>query len=202
MMAAQARGIDERNPSERLTAPPVDDELGRLASSFNGLLGRLAAALNGQRQFMADASHELRTPVSIVRTATQVTLARDSRSEDEYREALTIVGEQAARLSRLVDDMFLLSRAEAQGVPLRREFLHFDDVVADSARGGSSPGGSATRDGDGRRRRRARPSRRRCAAAADGGQSARQRDPPRVPRRRGPPAARTSRAPRDAPPDE
>ena len=134
MMAAQARGIDERNPGERLMAPPVDDELGRLATSFNGLLGRLAAALNGQRQFMADASHQLRTPVSIVRTATQVTLARDSRTEDEYRQALTIIGEQGGRLSRLVDDMFLLSRAEAQGVPLRREFLHFDDVVADSAR--------------------------------------------------------------------
>ena len=73
-------------------------------------------------------------PVSIVRTATQVTLARDSRTEDEYRQSLTIIGEQGGRLSRLVDDMFLLSRAEAQGVPLRREFLHFDDVVADSAR--------------------------------------------------------------------
>jgi len=134
MMAAQARGIDERNPSERLMVPPVDDELGRLATSFNGLLGRLAAALNGQRQFMADASHQLRTPVSIVRTATQVTLARNSRTEGEYRQALTIIGEQGCRLSRLVDDMFLLSRAEAQGVPLRREFLHFDEVVADSAR--------------------------------------------------------------------
>ena len=83
---------------------------------------------------MADASHQLRTPVSIVRTATQVTLARDSRTADEYREALTIIGEQSGRLSRLVDDMFLLSRAEAHGVPLRREFLHFDEVVADSAR--------------------------------------------------------------------
>ena len=134
LMAAQARGIDVRNPGERLMVPPVDDELGRLATSFNGLLGRLAAALNGQRQFMADASHQLRTPVSIVRTATQVTLARDSRTEDEYRQALTIIGEQGGRLSRLVDDMFLLSRAEAQGVPLRREFLHFDEVVADSAR--------------------------------------------------------------------
>ena len=76
----------------------------------------------------------LRTPVSIVRTATQVTLARNSRTEREYRQALTIIGEQGCRLSRLVDDMFLLSRAEAQGVPLRREFLHFDEVVADSAR--------------------------------------------------------------------
>ena len=90
--------------------------------------------MNHQRQFMADASHELRTPVSVVRAAAQVTLAKDVRSVDEYRESLVIVGEQANRLSRLVDAMFLLSRAEAHGVPLRREFLNLDDILAESAR--------------------------------------------------------------------
>ena len=133
-MAEQAREINEQDPRERLAAPPVDDELGRLATAFNGLLDRLASALNHQRQFMADASHELRTPVSVVRTATQVTLARDVRPADEYRESLVIIGEQANRLSRLVDSMFLLSRAEAHGVPLRREFLNLDDVLLESAR--------------------------------------------------------------------
>jgi two-component system OmpR family sensor kinase len=133
-MADQAHRINEQDPRDRLAAPAVDDELGRLAASFNGLLDRLAAALNGQRQFMADASHELRTPVSVVRTATQVTLAKEVRSPDEYRESLVIIGEQANRLSRLVDSMFLLSRAEANGVPLRREFLNLDDVVVESAR--------------------------------------------------------------------
>jgi len=133
-MAEQARQINEQDPKDRLAAPPVDDELGRLAASFNGLLDRLASALNHQRQFMADASHELRTPVSVVRTATQVTLAKDVRSADEYRESLVIIGEQANRLSRLVDSMFLLSRAEAHGVLLRREFLNLDDILAESAR--------------------------------------------------------------------
>lgn len=133
-MADQARGINARDPRDRLAAPPVDDELGRLAAAFNGLLDRLAAALNHQRQFMADASHELRTPVSVVRTATQVTLSRDDRSADEYRESLEIIGEQATRLTRVVDAMFLLSRAEADGVPLRREFLNLDDVLVESAR--------------------------------------------------------------------
>ena len=133
-MADQARRIDELDPRDRLAAPPVDDELGRLAASFNGLLDRLASALNHQRQFMADASHELRTPVSVVRTATQVTLSRQDRSTAEYRESLEIIGEQATRLSRVVDAMFLLSRAEAHGVPLRREFLNLDDVLAESAR--------------------------------------------------------------------
>ena len=133
-MADEARGVNAQDPKERLMVPPVNDELGRLATSFNGLLDRLASSLNVQRQFMADASHELRTPVSVVRTATQVTLAKEVRSADEYRESLAIIGEQANRLSRLVDAMFLLSRAEAVGVPLRREFLNLDDVLAECAR--------------------------------------------------------------------
>ena len=66
------------------SVPPVNDELGHLATSFNELLDRLAAGLNFQRQFMADASHELRTPVSVVRTATQVTLSQDIRTNEEY----------------------------------------------------------------------------------------------------------------------
>lgn len=133
-MAIDARRVNERDPKERLAVPPVHDELARLATSFNELLDRLAAALNLQRQFMANASHELRTPVSVVRTATQVTLARDLRSANEYRESLEVIGEQADRLTRLVDAMFLLSRAEAQGVPLHREFLNLDDLLAECVR--------------------------------------------------------------------
>ena len=133
-MAMQATSITERDPSARLNAPNRNDELGRFAAAFNGLLDRLAAALHAQRQFMADASHELRTPVSVVRTTAQVTLARETRSEDDYRESLTIVAEQSARLARLVDAMFLLSRAEAQGIPLNREPLYLDDLVAECAR--------------------------------------------------------------------
>jgi two-component system OmpR family sensor kinase len=133
-MAAQATAITERNLSERLDAPNSGDELGRFAAAFNGLLDRLAAVLHSQRQFMADASHELRTPVSVVRTTAQVTLARDNRSEGDYRESFTIVAEQSARLARLVDSMFLLSRAEAQGLPLLREPLYLDDLVTECAR--------------------------------------------------------------------
>ncbi len=133
-MADQARDIDERDPKERLAAPPVDDELGRLAAAFNGLLDRLAAALHGQRQFMADASHELRTPVSVVRTAAQVMLTKDDRPAEDYRQSLVIIGEQANRLARLVDAMFLLARAEAHGVPLQRVFVNLDDLVAECVR--------------------------------------------------------------------
>lgn len=133
-MAAQAGRISGRDPAGRLSTPHPDDELGRLATAFNGLLDRLAAALDQQRQFMADASHEMRTPVSVVRTAAQVTLSQADRPVEEYRESMTIVEEQATRVANLVDAMFLLSRAEARGVPLRMEFVNVDDIVAETVR--------------------------------------------------------------------
>jgi two-component system OmpR family sensor kinase len=133
-LARQATTITERNPTGRLDAPNSGDELGRFATAFNELLDRLAAVLHSQRQFMADASHELRTPVSVVRTTAQVMLARGGRSTDDYRESLAIVAEQSARLARLVDAMFLLSRAEAEGLPLVVEPLYIDDLVAECAR--------------------------------------------------------------------
>ena len=133
-MASQATAITESNASDRLHTPYRNDELGRLATAFNGLLDRLVRALQSQRQFMAEASHELRTPVSVVRTTAQVTLARDSRSPEDHRAMMEIVGEQAERLTHLVETMFLLSRAEANGLPLSLEPVYLDDIVGESAR--------------------------------------------------------------------
>jgi two-component system, OmpR family, sensor kinase len=110
------------------------DELGQLAGAFNGLVARLRAALQTQRQFMADASHELRTPVSVIRTAADVALSRVHREEPEYRETLTIVGGEAQRVGRLVEDMLVLARADAGGYPLRPVDLYLDEVVAECRR--------------------------------------------------------------------
>ena len=121
-------GLEDLGESDRT------DELGLLAGAFNGLVARLRAALQTQRQFMADASHELRTPVSVVRAAAEVTLSRDRRDESEYREALGIVGGQARRLSRLVEDMLVLARADAGGHPLRPVDLYLDELVDDCRR--------------------------------------------------------------------
>jgi heavy metal sensor kinase len=133
-MARQATTITEHDASRRITTPHVHDELGRLAAAFNALLERLASALRAQRQFMADASHELRTPVSVVRTTAQVMLSRDERSNSEYCEAIGIVADQATRLTRLVDAMFLLSRAEIRQLPLVREPLYLNDIVSECVR--------------------------------------------------------------------
>ncbi len=133
-MAVQAAALGERNLTTRLAAPNPHDELGQLAASFNGLLGRLSSVLSSQRQFMADASHQLRTPVSVVRTTADVTLRQPHRPEHDYREAVTIVAEQAVRLTKFVDAMFVLSRAEAGGRTIRPEPVYLDEIVADCVR--------------------------------------------------------------------
>jgi signal transduction histidine kinase len=94
----------------------------------------IAEALRVQRQFTADASHELRTPVSIVRATADVTLGREHRDESEYREALAIVGGQARRLGRLVEDLLVLARADAGGYSLQPVDLYFDEIVAECRR--------------------------------------------------------------------
>ncbi len=133
-MASEAAAMSAKTPDWRLNAPSDTDELGQLARAFNELLARLGVALRTQRQFMADASHELRTPVSVIQTATEVTLNQTARQESEYREALAIIGEQTARLGRMVQDMFVLARADAGGydVPMRR--LYVDEVVDEAVR--------------------------------------------------------------------
>jgi heavy metal sensor kinase len=144
IMAAQAEAITVRSAEWRLDTPAVTDELGQLARAFNRLLTRLEIALQMQRQFMADASHELRTPVSVIQTAAEVTLERQMREDWEYREALTIVNEQSTRLSRMVEDMFVLARADAGGQRLTKRLVYVDEIVAECVRAVSVV--AATRD--------------------------------------------------------
>jgi len=128
-----------RERSELMRALAIGTLVALLVAMAGGwLVGRHAiepAALHAQRQFMADASHQLRTPVSIIRTTAQVTLAKDQRSESEYRESTTIVAEQSARLTRLVDAMFLLARGDAGGRALRTEAIYLDELLGECVRG-------------------------------------------------------------------
>jgi two-component system OmpR family sensor kinase len=133
-MSEQARRIGAENIDERLPVVNPRDELGRLADTFNALLSRLSLALAQQRQFMADASHELRTPLSVIRTATSVTLRKERRGEDEYREALCIVDEESRRLSRIVEDMFRLARADAARLTVQPALFYLDELLSETAR--------------------------------------------------------------------
>jgi heavy metal sensor kinase len=133
-MADRARRIGVENLSERLPVANPRDELGRLAETFNELLARLETSLGQQRQFMADASHELRTPVTVTRTAATVALQQEHRDEADYRETLRVVEQQAVRLSRVVDDMFTLARADAGRYPMRSTPMYLDEIIEDVVR--------------------------------------------------------------------
>ena len=132
-MSAQAAAINVGNMHERL---PVagGDEMAGLATMVNGLLDRLQNAFEQQRRFVTDASHELRTPTAVVRTEADVTLSRAHREEAEYRESVTVIQDAARRLTRLVDDLFLLSRADSGHLVMRRESVYLEDLVHDATR--------------------------------------------------------------------
>lgn len=132
-MAARAAEISARTLHERLPVES-DDELGDLARVLNGLLDRLEEAFQRQRRFVADASHELRSPAAVLRSEAEVTLSQPHRSEEEYREALGVIREAARRLGKVVDDLFLLARMD-EGHPVKMaEALYLDDVVRETAR--------------------------------------------------------------------
>jgi heavy metal sensor kinase len=134
MMSRQARIIGATNLHERLPVPNPGDELGELALMVNELLQRLEHSFEQQRRFVANASHELRTPVAIVRAESEVALSRETRTETQYRDTLRVVHDAADRLSRIVHDLFLLARADAGHLPMRSEPLYLDEMVVDVAR--------------------------------------------------------------------
>ncbi|MEZ5424965.1 MAG: ATP-binding protein [Pyrinomonadaceae bacterium] len=131
-MRRRAERIGSSNLNERLPVGNETDELGRLASVFNALLARLENSFRQQQRFMADASHELRTPLTIIRTESEVALSREKRSTDEYRESLAIIGDESRRLTRIVEDLFLLARADREQFEPQFRQLRLDDVLAEA----------------------------------------------------------------------
>jgi signal transduction histidine kinase len=133
-MTQRTRAIGAMNLNERLSARDPHDEVGQLAGVVNDLLARVETALANQRRFVADASHELRTPVATVCAEADVTLGAETRPEAEYRESLHVVRDAGRRLSRVVEDLFLLARIDAGHLPVAQEPLYLDELVTDVAR--------------------------------------------------------------------
>jgi heavy metal sensor kinase len=118
-----ARSIGAQDLSRRLMVPRASDELQRLATTLNEMLARIETAFQRITQFTADASHELRTPVSVMRTNAEITL-RKPRSEAEYREALSRILDESEKVSRMIEQLLLLARADsASGLPMTRNDL-------------------------------------------------------------------------------
>lgn len=117
-----AARIGARDLHDRLRLDLPDDELGRLARTFNAMLSRIEEAFTRQRQFTADAAHELRTPLSLMRAQVDLALARP-RSAAAYREALQGLDGDLKRLTGLVGSLLTLARTDAgRLIPDRSEF--------------------------------------------------------------------------------
>jgi two-component system, OmpR family, sensor kinase len=130
-MSSQAGRIGAANLHERLPVQNDRDELGQLAQSFNRLLDRLSQSFERQQRFMADASHELRTPVAILRGEAEVALSQQARSLEEYRESLGVLHHEAERLTHIVEDLFTLTRADAGQYPLQPRDFYFEELVGE-----------------------------------------------------------------------
>ncbi len=133
-MSNQAERIGTGNLSERLPVKNERDELGRLAKVFNSLLSRLENSFKQQQRFIADASHELRTPVSIIRTESEVAVGVEERNVSDYRESLEIVHLESRRLSNIVDDLFLLARSDQGYFSPQIEDVYLDEIISDAIR--------------------------------------------------------------------
>ena len=112
-MVRRARSIGEANLADRLPHPGTVDEIGRLVETLNEMLGRLEQSFEVQRRFTADASHELRSPLSRLRAELEVTLRRP-RSPGEYEETLRSCLEEVQRVQDLIEELLALARIDAQ----------------------------------------------------------------------------------------
>ncbi len=133
-MSRQAKSISANNLHSRLLVKNERDEIGSLASVFNDLLERLENSFEQQRRFMADASHELRTPLAIVRGESEVALAKENRPNEDLRESLAIVHDESKRLTKIVEDLFTLSRADAGPFKTNFKQVYLDEILADGIR--------------------------------------------------------------------
>ncbi len=117
-----ARGVGVQNLSSRLAVPGANDELRRLSETLNAMLGRLEASVKRLTQFTADASHDLRTPVALIRSSAELALRRP-RTEDEYRESLSRILAASEETTHLIENLLTLARADAGAAD-----LHFRDI--------------------------------------------------------------------------
>jgi two-component system OmpR family sensor kinase len=133
-MRRQAADISDQDLDQRLAVPATRDEVAALAITINDLLSRLGEALDRERGFVADAGHELRTPLAILRTELELA-ARPGRTREALADAVAQAGQETDRLIRLAEDLLLLARADNRQPFLRPVPLSLPDLLEAAARG-------------------------------------------------------------------
>jgi heavy metal sensor kinase len=132
-----ARNISAQNLSSRLVVPNTGDELQRLSETLNGMLERLEAAFRKITQFTADASHELRTPVAVMRTRAELAL-RKARSTEEYQEVIAEVLAELEKTSALIEQLMFLARADSGAQNLNFAPTNVGEVLREACHQGSA----------------------------------------------------------------
>jgi heavy metal sensor kinase len=130
-ISVAAAKISTGDLAQRIHTPDTDSELGELARVLNDTFARLQASFARQAQFTADASHELRTPVTVLLTQTQTALARE-RSAAEYRESLAAGQRAAQRMRRLTESLLTLARLDSGETAATREPCDLDRVALEA----------------------------------------------------------------------
>lgn len=128
-----AQRISIENLADRLPVSHTGDQLQRLSETLNAMFSRLEAAVRRITQFTADASHELRAPVSLIRTTAEVAVQRHDRAAAEYFQALREILEESERTSQVVDSLMLLARADSGAEMLERSPVDARAIVRDAA---------------------------------------------------------------------
>ncbi len=128
----QVAGIGSADLQRRVPEPRGDDEIARLARTMNAMLERVETAARRQQAFVADASHELRSPLTRIRSEIEVDLAHPDRADPAATQRSVL--EETTALERLVADLLHLARSDATAGELRREAVDLDDIVLSEVR--------------------------------------------------------------------
>jgi heavy metal sensor kinase len=126
-----AESISIRNLSDRLEVPKTSDELQRLSETLNRMLNRLDTSVQRISQFTADASHELRAPVSLIRTTAELAV-QGGRANTEYHEDMVQILAEAERTTRLIESLLLLARADAGQGGLQLELTNISTSLREA----------------------------------------------------------------------
>ena len=131
-----ASGVERFNAQtlgQRMPRSFKGDEVDRMAAAFNAMAGRLEQSFQQIREFTLHASHELKTPLTVMRSQLETSLAREDSLPETHRAALENLHEEVVRLAKIVDGLTLLTKADAGMVALERKPLQLDDLVREAA---------------------------------------------------------------------
>jgi len=130
IISSTAEKISQNNLSQRIDIPESrEDEIGRLGKTLNNLLDRLETSFFRQKQFNADVSHELKTPISVIRAQVEEALDSDQKLTSEQKDILTTIKKQIDQLNNLISQMLILAKADEKNFTLEKEKFDLEIVI-------------------------------------------------------------------------